>query len=299
MTPLRIGVWFDASHCSYGGPTAVLLGTLLGFKQLREDVVVLLNEPGDINWSLNGGEGLRDVVARAPRLVVGPMALTLEHGEEEAYAKNPVWKYADEAVVVVPTEWVRQFIYFSMPYGKPDGGGRRLSLWPSGVDTNFFSPSSAPKTQDFFIYYKSQAHADLHRIHALLFRSYFHLRGSVLTYYCYTPEMLRTAARASRFCIVLDKTETQGLAALEIMACDCPLFVLDCTQHQGQQIGINGASSCPCWADVCGVKTSWERLEADFAAFLPRVDNYKPRAFVESTYSHRAAAASLLSLARS
>lgn len=308
MTPLRIGVWFDVAHLAYGGPTAVLLGTLLGFKQQQEDLVVVLNEPGDVNWVLTGGEALRDIVPRAPRLVVGPLALAIEDGEKDEYTENPVWKYAADANVVVPTEWVRQYICFSMPYSKPDGGSRRLSLWAAGVDTDFYSPSvtatatatatGTKKTQDYFIYYKSQRHADLHRIQSMLFRSFFQLRGSVLFYYCYTPEMLRAAARASRFCIVLDKTETQGLAMLEIMACDCPLFVVDHTKYEGNRIGIEGASSCPCWSDSCGVKTSWETIEEDFTAFVPAVSNatFRPRAFVESTYSYKAAAASLLQL---
>ena len=303
MTPLRVGVWFDVSHCSYGGPTAVLLGALLGLKQLRDDLVLVLNEPGDVNWSLTGGEALRDLAPRAPRLVVGPMALTLEDGEKDAYGENPVWKYTADANVVVPTEWVRQFIRFAMPYGSPDGGSRRLSLWAAGVDTDFYSPGTATgaeKTQDYFIYYKSQRSVDLRRLQTLLFTSFFQLRGSVLFYYCYTPEMLRAAARASRFCIVLDKTETQGLAMLEIMACDCPLFIVDNTKYEGTRIGLNGASSCPCWSDRCGVKTSWETAEKDLTAFLPSLEKekgtYTPRAFVESTYSYKAAASSLLQL---
>ena len=83
---------------------------------------------------------------------------------------------------------------------------------------------------------------------------------------------------------------------LEIMACDCPLFVVDYTKYEGNRIGIEGASSCPCWSDSCGVKTSWDRVEEDFAAFVLAVDNYRPRAFVESTYSYKAAASSLLQL---
>jgi len=254
-------------------------------------VTVVLNEPGDLNWAFRGDDGLRDIVPRAPCLVIGP-SLSPEAREREDAKNHPVWKYGGHAVV--PSEWVRQFVCHGMPYAHPDlRGARRLSVWPAGVDTDFFSPSPlVTKTQDFFIYYKSQRHADLHRIHTLLFTSYFHLRGSVLAYYCYTPEMLRDVARASRFCIVLDKTETQGLALLEIMACDCPLFVIDWTTHEG----MPGASSCPCWSDGCGVKTSWNTLDAEFAAFLPAVASYKPRAFVEATYSYRAAAASLLRL---
>ena len=81
---------------------------------------------------------------------------------------------------------------------------------------------------------------------------------------------------------------------LEIMACDCPLFVVDCDEYRGKRVGIKGASSCPCWSPECGAKTSWERLETDFAAFLAALPAYRPRAFVETAYSWKAAAASLL-----
>ncbi len=56
---LRIGVWFDPRHAAYGGPTTVLLGTLLGFYQHAEaaglEILILLNEPGDVNWSVDKG----------------------------------------------------------------------------------------------------------------------------------------------------------------------------------------------------------------------------------------------------
>jgi hypothetical protein len=129
-----------------------------------------------------------------------------------------------------------------------------------------------------------------------LFTKWFHLRGHVLSYYCYTPEMLRAAARSSRFCIVLNNTETQGLAMLEIMSCDCPLFVVDCTLYRGPTIAMSGASSAPCWSPACGKKTSWATIEADFAAFIASLASYRPREFVESGYSLRVAAASLRSL---
>jgi hypothetical protein len=184
-----------------------------------------------------------------------------------------------------------------MPYADQEkAAGRRLSVWPAGVDTEFYSPTGQEKTQDFFIYYKSQQHANLHKIHELLFRRYFHLRGHMVAYYCYTPEMLRQAARSSRFCIVLNNTETQGLAMLEIMSCDCPLFVVDCTTFRGNTMVIEGASSAPCWGAACGKKASWNSLESDFAAFLADLQSYRPRSFVESGYSLRVAAASLRSL---
>ncbi len=273
-TPLRIGVWFDESHCAYGGPTILLLNTILGLAMSGE-VLILLNEPGDVNWDMGLTPSIRD---RGISFLRGPVAL----------AGGEWCKGLSHALV--PTEWVRQFIYRTKA-----AETAQLCLWPAGVDTVYYSPGPH-KTQDFFIYYKSQRHADLHRIHALLFKQYFHLRGHVLAYYCYTPEMLRYAARSSRFCIVLNNTETQGLAMLEIMACDCPLFVVDCTVYEGPSCSMEGASSAPCWSPVCGKKTRWDSLEEDFAAFLTDLPSYRPRPFVESGYSLPVAAASLRSL---
>jgi len=294
--PLRIGVWFDITHCCYGGPTGVLLGTLLGFfLQSDVPVCVVLNEPGDINWYVGGGWTLKDLVHRTGgRIVTGPISVFL--GEETGYETNDIWKEAEH--VLVPTEWVRHYICYGMPYHRQDlAGSRRISLWPAGVDTAFFSPdATSQKTQDFFIYYKSQKHADIHRILTFLFKRYFQLRGHIVPYYCYTPTMLRDAARSSRFCIVLNNTETQGLAMLEIMSCDCPLFVLDCKKFSGNRIEMSGASSAPCWSAECGVKSTWSTWETDFDAFLPHVESFHPRSFVESVYSYGAAASALIRL---
>jgi len=278
-TPLRIGVWFDVTHCAYGGPTVVLLNTILGFL-LCEDIVILLNEPGDVNWDVGFTSSIQ---SRGVSFVRGPVAPS---ATEECKGTSHI---------LVATEWVRQFLKHTK---KTEAV--QVSLWPAGVDTVYYSPCLSPqepqKTQDFFIYYKSQNHSELHIIHAMLFKRFFHLRGHVLAYYCYTPEMLRSAARSSRFCIVLDKTETQGLAMLEIMACDCPLFVVDCTAYRGDNCLMEGASSVPCWSPVCGKKSRWDSLEADFAAFLTELPNYRPRSFVESGYSLPFAASNLRSL---
>ena len=108
--------------------------------------------------------------------------------------------------------------------------------------------------------------------------------------------MLAEAARKSRFCIMLDRTETQGLASLEIMATNCPLFVLDWTTHECKTFIVNGASSVPCWDKRCGLKSSMETLEKDFPTFLNNMSTYKPREFVSEKYSFEASAHTLREL---
>lgn len=301
---LRIGIWFDARHCAYGGPTLVLLGTILGLYQdaarRNKPILIVLNEPGDVNWALDPTENLEYTMQKAPNLCIGPACF---NGSEVAVQESdlethPIWKYARNCIA--PSIWFGQFISHGLPFLDPRrSGGRRLHVWGAGVDVDRFCPAIKPeKTQDFFIYFKSQNYEHLRQIHAYLFKNYFQFRGTIITYYTYSLELLVQAARSSRFCIMLDRTETQGLASLEIMACDCPLFVLDWKEHHHETadnrvLGTNGASSVPCMDDRCGMKSSWETMEKDFPVFLQKLASYTPRGYVLESYSFEASARKL------
>ena len=288
MSHLRIGVWFDERHMAFGGPTVVLLGTILGFFQdaaaRDESIRILLNEPGDVNWELGLPKDLPLELAAAPNLVFGPMCFKHSDGELRNPAEHALFAVKGHPVLFA-SDWFREWVCHAVPFP-------RALTWGAGVDTDFFTPSCEPPSMDFFIYFKSQRYEDLGRINDFLFNEYFGIRGTVLTYYSYDAEMLRNAAQSARFCIMLDRTETQGLAALEIMACGCPLFVLDETVYEG--VGRGGpATSVTCWDVSCGMKSSFDRLRTDFPAFLTQLPSYTPRAFVETSYSFAAAAGRL------
>jgi hypothetical protein len=303
---LRIGIWFDARHCAYGGPTLVLIGTILGLykdaARRNKPITLLFNEPGDVNWAVDATENLEYTTQKAPNILVGPACF----GTSDVAVKNEnlenhqVWKYTKHGIV--PSVWFGKFISHGLPYLDPKrANGRRLHIWGAGVDVDRFCPDPYPqKTQDYFIYFKSQRYEDLRSINSYLFNNYFQFRGTTLTYYFYSPEMLLEAARKSRFCIMLDRTETQGLASLEIMACNCPLFVLDWTEHtyenKEQVYNYGGASSVPCMDHRCGMKSSWKTLEQDFPAFLKQLPTYTPRDYVLESYSFEASARKLRTL---
>jgi hypothetical protein len=292
--PLRIGIWFNSSHIAYGGPSLVLMGTLLGLYMQEEPPIVVLNEPGDINWFVDRTESFADDLRKVPNASIGPMVFSNGDAETEDYTKHDLWKHGRH--FLVPSHWYRWWIQRGLPFDdKEKAAGRTCNIWGSGVDTDFFRPIGFKK-QDFFIYFKSQNYQHLQQVHRFLFHNYFHYRGSVLVYYHYDKEMLREYANASRFCIMLDGTETQGLASLEIMACDCPLFVLDCTRHSGSHMTMDGASSVPCMDLRCGVKSSLEKMENDFPLFLKALITLRPREYVCESYSFQAAAKKLLDL---
>jgi hypothetical protein len=262
---------------------------MLGFFQDAErrgkSILILLNEPGDVNWIFDKTEHYKYATSRCKNAVIGPMIFMPEP------TTDPLkhWLYqSGHTNYVAPSTWVKNFIENQLSPPPP----KQIHVWGAGVDTDFFHPSkTSNKTQDYFIYFKSQNWETLRRLHAYFFNSYFKISGSILCYYNYTPEMLRSASQASRFCIYVNNQETQGLASLEIMACECPLFVVDEPEKN---------PSVTCWDDtVCGVKSTIDSIEKDFPVFLQELESFKPRSFVCNNYSFESAARNLLGLLES
>lgn len=303
----RIGIWFDITHVPYGGPSHVLIGTILGILQAFPQSVILLNEVGDYNWLYGMIPCLEDYKRQTVgrRCGTGPMTFT----SGDAFVKNPeenrVWMLdsSGKTVFLAPSLWYAQWICNGLPF-RDTKHQRPMLVWGAGVNTERFVPLPLPLPlprpvtwrHDYFVYFKSQNWDQLRSVHDYLFHNYFKLHGPTLTYYFYSTEELVEAAQRSRFCIFLSGTETQGLASLEIMACGCPLFVLDTTEHIQEGYGMSGATSVTCWDSTCGMKSSLKDMERDFPVFMERLETYNPRAFVERDYSWKAAAGKLVQL---
>jgi len=290
---LRIGIWFDETHCSYGGPTLVLLGAIVGLIQDANarlaPITVLINEQGDVNWVMNRLREHEKIIGHIRNPLIGPLVFNHDDALTKDPVKNIVWNTGKRFIIA--SDWFGNLVQRGLPFCSP----RSLSIWPSGVDTDYYTPGTK-KSQDYFIYFKSQHYPNLQYLHIYLFNNYFKYCGQTLTYYHYTPEMMRDAAQKSRFCIFVSNTETQGLAALEILACGIPMFVLDCTIYKNERLIHENATSVTCWDERCGMKSSWETLHEDFPVFLARLDTYKPREFVCSDYTFQAAGKRLRAL---
>jgi hypothetical protein len=295
----RFGIWFDTTHVPYGGPSHLLIGTLLGLLQADPHCIVLLNEPGDYNWLFGGIPRLQDYEEQTVgcRNGVGPMTF----GAGDAFLSTPesnrYWSLSNKSptTYLVPSAWFGHWISQGLPFLN---AGKRLAIWGGGVNTDRFAPLLRPVSwrHDFFIYFKSQNWDHLRSVHEYLFHNYFKLHGPTLTYYFYSTEELLETARNARCCIYVGCVETQGLASLEIMSCDCPLFVLDTTEYHHEGRGMTGVTTVPCWDSMCGMKSSVANMSRDFPVFMERLETYTPRTFVEREYSWKASAGKLLQL---
>ncbi len=201
MHPQRIGIWFDSSHVSFGGPARVLIGTLLGWLQDTENPCILrLNEAGDINWIFNVSNDTFttiDVQTRGLPRAAGPMVFDATQAlltSEEAQ-KESVWRLGltQPTLYLAPSLWFAQWIAHGLPFADPMYATTHpMTVWGAGVDTEFFRPlegAIAPR-HTYFIYFKSQDWGALRDIHTYLMMNYFGLHGPVLVYYFYNAKEL-------------------------------------------------------------------------------------------------------------
>ncbi len=302
VTPVRVGIWFDPAHIPYGGPAQVLIGTILGLLQDSENPrIVLLNEAGDLNWAFDKTDDLAefDLKTYGLKRAIGPAAFNHADHHVKEYESHQLWKLGrgSNTVYLSPSVWYAKWISHALPFHELEKHRRPMIIWCAGVDTEKFRPlvPRPPKFKhSYFVYFKSQDWTDIEKLHSYLFENYFKLHGPILTYYFHTQEELLEAAQNSRFCIYVGIPETQGLASLEIMSCDCPLFIIDCNTYVNGDSGIFGVTSVTCWDEKwCGMKSSLANIANDFPLFMKKLDSYRPREFVEKSYSWKKAAGML------
>jgi len=291
---MNIGIWTQVSHFPAGGPTSVLIGLLIGIKQLMPEAHILINETGYLNFQMWGKD--RDIRLYPKNTIFGPNPIGMSHIGFEDPNEDKVWLYGKH--LTFTAAWIINWLEQKFPIQKcMEDKTKTIHFWEAGIDTDYYKPSVEPKTQDFFIYYKSQRMADIENIWGFLFHNYYGLKGTLICYHFYKPEMLREAAQKSRFCIMLDNEETQGLAALEIMACDCPIYCIDRTYFKNNTKLMSGnVTSIVSWSSQCGLKSTEEKWKEDFPIFLENLSTYKPAEFVHSKYTYKASAKNLLSI---
>ena len=194
-----------------------------------------------------------------------------------------MWPFAPEfkelteyGKLVAPSWWVENKLrtYF---------GVTKCLVWPVAI----YEPDIqyAQTTTDCLIYHKSRSQDDLDYIKELLERR--RLTYNQLQYGSYTQDNFRQALSSVKFCVIIDNTESQGIAIQEMMAAGKPLFVWDTPvwDHMGQEYAVP-ASSVPYWSYECGEKTAdKDALDLSLDHFLSRLTTYTPRAYVDRELS--------------
>lgn len=176
--------------------------------------------------------------------------------------------------IIVPCKWVKNLYLKWLPEGK-------IIVWPVGIDTELFSDKSKyEKTNDCLVYFKRRSESDLDVI-----KDYLKSKNQsfeVIKYGKYKEEEFIKSIERSRYGIVIDSCESQGIAIEEMLSCNLPLFVWDVTHWEDRgEANKAPATSIPYWDERCGHSFVDKNLiDLNFQLFLSRFKKYAPRDYI-------------------
>lgn len=207
---------------------------------------------------------------------------TTLRNKEKLLVGPQVWPFAPEfsqlteyGKIITPSQWVADLYtkFFNV---------RGTLNWPVAI----YAPEiNSNITTDCLIYYKNRPVEHLQTI--LDFFENTGITYTGLEYGNYTQEEFKESLSSVKFCVIIDNTESQGIATQEMMAVNKPIFVWDqiIWDHMGSEYSLP-ATSVPYWSDECGVKiTSADELEESFDQFYSNLSNYSPKDFIERELS--------------
>jgi len=188
--------------------------------------------------------------------------------------------------IIVPSQWTKD-----LPVMKFNFPENKIAIWGVGVELKEYTKDIK---YDCLVYFKRRSNKELNEVIAFLERR--GLTYNVIKYGEYQQEELETICDESRFCFLLNGTESQGIAVQEIMARDVPMFVWDVEEwnDMGKEWAVP-STSVPYWADECGVRfTDLNMMDYAYDDFCSRM--YSPRKFVERELSFKASVKKLLEI---
>ena len=248
------------------GPGKVIQNLKKGFDLLS----IPYKENSEINRddfviSLQWTEKARSV--RPENLLIGPNVCTLPIDNEFIMSQ----KYKK---TLVPSQWVKDKYSRWLPEDK-------IVIWPVGIDTDLFQDySKKEKNNDFLIYFKRRENYTLDFVCNFLEAK--EKNFEILKYGEYSEWELIDKCKRSRYSIIIDGSESQGIATQEIMSCNLPMIVWDVKFWDDRGIEYKvPATSVPYWDDRCGERFfKAEELEEKFNSFFKTIDNYNPRDYI-------------------
>ena len=256
-----------------------LQGRMSGPKKVIENLLRSLNDVG-VAYSENQEKYENNLFLHWDPYQVNNY-VTLRN-KEKLLVGPQVWPFAPEfsqlteyGKIITPSQWVANL------YTKFFNVNGTLN-WPVAI----YAPNiDSDITTDCLIYYKNRPVEHLQTV-----LDFFEKRGITYTgleYGNYTQEEFIESISSVKFCVIIDNTESQGIATQEMMAVNKPIFVWDQTiwDHMGSEY-VLPATSVPYWSDECGIKiTSADELEPAFAQFYSNLSNYSPKDFIERELS--------------
>jgi len=231
------------------------------------DVAWAINSVHDLAYAYTLKEkGLVKKVWGGPNLVVVPQeaGTVLQSDLLDAY--------------IVPCHWVADFYAQQEPQLT-----KKLSIWPVGIDTDYWQDTFNLAKNTLLIYNKNQSELT-QTIEEQARR--LNLQTRVIHYGSYTPEDYRNALAVAWGMVWLSGSETQGLACLEALSVNVPVLAWDPGRWDYESIKMRkhfscAASSVPYFDATCGeVFTMAGEFLPALERFRAHLQMYQPRACI-------------------
>lgn len=214
--------------------------------------------------------------------VIGPQVWVFDEHVKELQ-QNPHYYKS----IIAPSQWVKDLFVSKFSYPE-----NKVAVWPVGIE---LPDIRREEKYDCLVYFKRRTRQELEKV--ISFLDSKQLTYNILEYGSYEPEQVNELAAQSKFCFLLNGTESQGIAVQEIMACGIPMFVWDITEwnDQGDQYQVP-ATSVPFWDDVCGECVFDSNFDETFEQFYSKLDRYNPRKYVEENLSYKQSVKTLMEI---
>ncbi len=268
------------------GHAGVIRSLLEGLKSSQSLHIFNPKHENDITGKvvvLSGHDALKQAIrlkesGQVKKLFAGPNLVVSPKDAKALFSSNAVDRF------VVNSQWVHDFYIEELTSLK-----NRLFIWPSGVDTSFWSPCNVTKKNSVLIYVKN---IDLTIINeytdALKKRN---LSYKIINYGSYQPSEYFELLAQSQTLLYFSHSESQGLALLEAWSMDVPTYVWNNGKFTfgGKEVP---SSPAPYLSDACGA------FFKDCDAFLNQYDkrnHFQAREWVLANSSDRISTEHLVS----
>ena len=170
----------------------------------------------------------------------------------------------------------------------------KVAIWPAPIPS--FYQNKVYGKYDCLIYFKSRSDEELKIV-----KDFLDSKGKsykVIQYGNYKEDEFIKEVLDTKFCFIVDSTESQGIAIQKIMSTNTPLFVWDVKEwvYMGEQYKVP-ASSVPYWSDDCGERFyDVQDMEETFDRFCAKIREYTPRKLIESELSYKVSIEKLLAI---
>ena len=222
----------------------------------------------------------------------------LGHYEDLENKKNllvgpQIWAWSNEFhllkeynKVLLPSLWCEKSMNKFFP--KVKTGVWPVAIYPPEIKNN--------NKTDCLVYFKSRPENDL--LSVLNYLDNRNITYTGLEYGRYSQDEFKESLSDVKYCIIIDNTESQGIAIQEMMASNKPLLVWNQTvwNHMGDDYIVDG-TSIPYWSSDCGEKfDKFENFDEVFNLFLSKLDEYNPKKYIDSELSPKKSIDTLLTL---